>query len=121
MKVLLLHSDFIEFEPIKKEIEIAEECEKKTYSLKDLLVSFIAIEKDDDETTASEFVNQVKKTLETLKTNKLLIYPYAHLSKELANPYESLKIIKKIEEIAKENNIEVYRAPFGWTKRFSIS
>ncbi|MEM5811290.1 MAG: threonine--tRNA ligase [Candidatus Aenigmatarchaeota archaeon] len=121
MKVLLLHSNFIEFEPIKKEIELAEEFEKKIYRFDNLLVSFVAIEKGDNEKTVEEFINQVKKVMENLNVSKLLIYPYSHLSKNLENPSEALKLIKKVEALAKESKIEVYRAPFGWNKRFSIS
>lgn len=121
MKVLLLHSDFIEFEPIKKEIELAEEFEKKVYRFDNLLVSFVAIEKGDNEKTVEEFINQVKNVMDNLKVNKLLIYPYSHLSRNLENPSEALKLIKKMEVLAKESKIETYRAPFGWNKRFSIS
>ena len=55
------------------------------------------------------------------KTNRILIYPFAHLSSNLSQPSEALKIIKDMEAYAKEKGIETYRAPFGWNKQFTIS
>jgi len=56
-----------------------------------------------------------------LKVNKILIYPYAHLSRDLAGPADALKVVKAMEKHAKEVGFETYRTPFGWCKQFSIS
>jgi len=56
-----------------------------------------------------------------LKTEKILIYPYAHLSSNLAKPAAALKILKTMEKYAKDMGIETYRSPFGWNKQFSLS
>src|SRR5919197_1270650 len=81
MRLLQLHSDFIEYEPTAKEI---------------------------------------KRYLDTVKSNRVLIYPYAHLSSNLASPKSAFELIKSVEKNAKESLDEVYRAPFGWTKSFGI-
>jgi threonyl-tRNA synthetase len=45
MRLLQLHSDFIEYEPIEKEIRDAEEIvSKSNIRLEDLVVAFIAVE-----------------------------------------------------------------------------
>jgi len=120
MRILQLHSDFIEYEPIKKEIKIAEEVEKKKYRLEDIVVLFIALEEGDDEGVIKNAVNEVKSSLSVIKANRILIYPYAHLSKNLANPNVALKLIKLMEDYSKKIGIETYRAPFGWNKKFAI-
>jgi threonyl-tRNA synthetase len=120
MRILQLHSDWIEYEPVKKEISIAEDAEKKKYRLEDILVLFTAVEENDNEDTGERAVSEVKEFLEKLKANKILIYPFAHLSSNLARPQEALKTINAMEEQAKKLKIEVYRAPFGWNKQFSI-
>ncbi|MCJ7699348.1 threonine--tRNA ligase, partial [Candidatus Bathyarchaeota archaeon] len=56
-----------------------------------------------------------------LKINRILIYPYAHLSSNLARPADALEIVKAMEAYAKEKGIETHRAPFGWNKQFTIS
>ncbi len=121
MRILQLHSDFIEYEPIKKEVAMAEEAEKKPTRLNDLVVLFTCVEQGDDDAVAKRAVDEVKNSLKALKANRILIYPYAHLSTNLAKPADALKILKKMELYAKDLALEAYRSPFGWNKRFSLS
>ena len=81
MRLLQLHSDFIEYEPISREIDEAQENISRIKTrLEDVVVTFVAVEKEDDEIVASDALIEVKKFLQTVKCDKLLIYPYAHLS-----------------------------------------
>ena len=121
MKVLQLHVDYIEFEPIKKEIDIAEETEKKVFKIENCLALLISIEKNDNESFIENLIEEAENTLKNLGIKKIVLYPYAHLSKELAPPLFSLELFKKIEEKFKEKNLEVYKAPFGWTKRLTLA
>ncbi|MEM3765404.1 MAG: threonine--tRNA ligase [Candidatus Bathyarchaeia archaeon] len=121
MRILQLHSNYIEYKPIQKEIAIAEETDKETRRLEEVVVLFTAVEEGDDETAAKKAIEEVKSFLEKLKLNRVLIYPYAHLSSNLAKPLEALKVVKAMEAYAKAEGIETYRAPFGWNKQFTIS
>jgi threonyl-tRNA synthetase len=121
MRILQLHSDFIEYTPVKKEVASAEEAEKKPYRLENLVVLFTCVEEGDTEAVAEQAVGQVKEALEKLKAKKILIYPYAHLSNSLAKPATALKILKAMEKYAKEAGIKTFRSPFGWNKQFSLS
>jgi threonyl-tRNA synthetase len=120
MRILQLHSNFIEYKPVQKEIALAEEAEKKPVRLDEIVVLFTAVEEGDDETAAKKALNEVQAFLEKSKTNRILIYPYAHLSSNLAKPAEALRIVKVMEAYANERGIETYRAPFGWNKQFTI-
>jgi threonyl-tRNA synthetase len=121
MRLLQLHSDFIEYEPIEKEIRDAEDIVSKSkVKLEDLVVVFVAIENGDDESVAKAAVDEIKKYLDTVKSSRLLVYPYAHLSSDLAPPSVAAGIIKSVESFAKGSISEVHRAPFGWTKSFNI-
>jgi threonyl-tRNA synthetase len=121
MRLLQLHSDFIEYEPIEMEIRDAEEIASRSkVRLEDLVVAFVAIESGDDESVAKAAVDEIKKYLDTVKSSRLLVYPYAHLSSDLASPGVAIGIIKSVESFAKGSIDQVYRAPFGWTKSFNI-
>jgi len=100
---------------------MAEEAEKKAVRLEEIVVLFTAVEEGDNTTVARKAIDEVQAFLEKLKLNRILIYPYAHLSSNLAKPTEALRIVKTMEAHAKEKNIETYRAPFGWNKQFTIS
>jgi len=121
MRLLQLHSDFIAYQPIAKEIGEAEEnASRSKVRLEELVVTLVAIENGDDESLACIAVNEIESYLAKLKSHRLLIYPYAHLSSDLAPGDTALKVIMAIEKFAKERILEVYRAPFGWTKAFEI-
>src|SRR5215204_563360 len=121
MRLIQLHSDFIEYTPVRKEIEQAEEnISNDKVRLEDLVVILAAVEKGDNETVVRETVDEIRKYLNIVKSEKLLIYPYAHLSSNLAAPREALNILKLLEDTARKSLPEVHRAPFGWTKAFNI-
>ena len=121
MKILQLHSNFIEYRPVEKEIPSAERVEQKTYRLEDLIVLFTCVEKGDSLETAHKAIDEVKEFLSKVGANRILIYPYAHLSANLASPVDALKILNEMKRYSEELGIETYRAPFGWCKEFSIS
>ena len=74
----------------------------------------------------NEYVNEAAKKIQeylnNVKSKKVLIYPYAHLSSNLAPPKEALEILRSFEESARKSlsSTEVHRAPFGWTKAFNV-
>ena len=121
MRILQLHSNFIVFKPVEKEIAMAEEAKKEENRIEEVVVLFTAIEEGDDGALAQKAIDDVHDFLEKLKVNRILIYPFAHLSSSLSKPSEALKLVKVMEAYAKQKGIETYRAPFGWNKQFTIS
>lgn len=120
MRILQEHVEFIEYEPVKKEITQAEEAEKKKVRIDELVVLFTSVENGDDEQVARRAIEGVKEFLRGLGVNRILIYPYAHLSQNLAKPSAALDVLRKMESFAKESGIETHRSPFGWNKAFQI-
>ncbi len=118
MRILQLHCDSIEYTPTKKEIKSAEEIEPKKTRIEEVVVCFTAVEENDDSDVAKNAIIDIQKSMKQIGCNKLLLYPYAHLSSDLASPGTGLKILKEMQEIC--TGIEVTHAPFGWTKAFSI-
>jgi len=121
MRILQLHSNFIVYKPVQKEIAAAEQAEKKEVRLEELLVLFTAVEEGDNIGVAQKAIDEVQGFLGKLGINRVLIYPYAHLSSRLAKPSDALKVVKAMESYASKLDIETFRAPFGWNKQFAIS
>jgi len=121
LRILQLHSNYIEYTPIRKEVAIAEEAEKKPTRLDELVVLFTCVEEHDNEEVAKQAIKEVKDSLTTLRLSKILIYPYAHLSTNLAKPADALRVLKAMERNAKDLGLETHRSPFGWNKQFTIS
>ena len=118
MRILQLHCDYIEYTPTKKEIAAAESASGDSVRLEDTVVAFVTVEKGDDSGTAKNAAGEIIKSLKDLGCKKLLIYPYAHLSSNLAPPSSALEVLKAIESEASE--MDVSRAPFGWTKSYRL-
>ena len=89
MRILQLHSNFIVFKPVEKEINIAEEAEKVENRVEEVVVLFTAIEEGDNSAMAQKAINDVRAFLGKLKVNRILIYPFAHLSSNLSQPQPS--------------------------------
>lgn len=121
MRILQIHCDKIEYEPVKKEIASAEEVEKKPRKLEDVVVMFTAIEEGDDSSTAKQAIEDLKKYTDSLKIENVLIYPFAHLSRNLSKPEDAKSIMADMEKRAKDAGLNASHAPFGWNKRFSLS
>jgi threonyl-tRNA synthetase len=124
MKILLLHSDFIEWEPKKKAIKGAEEIEKKVSNVDEVLVVFSSVEKTDEGKERSIIAKtsaEIIKVAKEVKAKNVVIYPYVHLSTNPSSPASALKVLKGVEKDLKEMKLSVYRAPFGYYKRFKIS
>jgi threonyl-tRNA synthetase len=117
VRILQLHCDSIEYTPTKKEIKSAEEISPETKRLEEVVVAFIAIEEGDDSEVAKKAISEIKSSMVKVGCNKLLLYPYAHLSSHLASPSLALNLLKEMESQA---NCEVSHAPFGWTKSYNV-
>jgi len=121
MKLLFIHSDYLEYEA-KEKLRFAEEVKEKKHRIEECLVVFTAVEKNDEKNpddVVKNAVREIKDVSDTLKTNRVVIYPYAHLSSSLASPENAKSILTKMEESLK--GYSVVRAPFGWYKSFKIS
>ncbi len=121
MKILQLHVDHIEYRPVKKELSSAEDIgEPKTVREDELLVLFVAVEAGDDDTLAKSAIQDAKTFADNLKVNRIMIYPFAHLSQNLAKPSEAFTALRKMEEESRSAGLETFRAPFGWNKALEV-
>ena len=125
MKTLNLHVDYIKFKPLKKALKnIGElpEKDKKEKEVKEALVVLTAVEKGDTDMSAvvKELVANVKDIASQVKAKNIVLYPYAHLSKDLGNPDTAQEILEKAEEELTKEKFKVTRAPFGYYKEFEL-
>ena len=118
MRILQLHCDNISYEATKKEIKLAEDIEPKSVSIDEVVVCFVAVENGDNDNVALDAISQIKESMQNIGCRKLLLYPYAHLSSDLSAPSTALSLLKLMESESKD--LEVSRAPFGWTKSYNV-
>ena len=125
MRILLIHSDYLNYN-VKNKTPVAEEIEdaKKQGAFDESLVVFTAVEKDDENNPQGIVKNLVKEVIKTndqVKAENIVLYPYAHLSSSLSSPKVAVQVLKDAEEALDAEGLNVKRVPFGWYKAFEIS
>lgn len=128
MKILSLHCDYIKFKPIKKALkkpeELSEERKKET-KVENPLVVMIAVEKQDERNAqlVKQLISEIQNLADKVKTKKIVLYPYAHLSSDLSDPDFALKTLEQSEQALKnlkKLNFQIIRAPFGYYKELEL-
>jgi len=123
MRLLLIHSDFIEYEA-KKKTSVAEETTLLQDRAEDALAVFCAVEavdEDDLEGVVEQALAEIGLVADKLSAETIVIYPYAHLSSELSRPDAAVWALRALETGLAGMGFTVKRAPFGWYKAFRIS
>ena len=125
MRILLIHADHFEYEvkqkAVKEPEEIAEEAKKG--HMDEAVVAFCTVEKIDEKNVdlvAKKASDSIEELANTVKTRNIMIYPYAHLSHDLAPRTTAISALKKMEGLLSERGYMVKRSPFGWYKSFNI-
>ncbi len=125
MKILTIHVDFIEFQAKKKAFKGAEEgVSEDKKRVEECLVIFTSVEKRDESNTAvviEKYIKNIEDIAGQVKATKIVLYPYAHLSSQLAAPVVAEGLMKDAERKLAEKKYSVVRAPFGWYKSFTIA
>lgn len=119
MKILQLDVENITYELINPEASVYEKSDEKRVSVNDAIVLLVSIEKGDDEGTASKAIDEAVKFMEMEKRGTLLIYPFAHLSGNLAAPQDAMKLVDYMYSLA-SGRCNAKKAPFGWNKKWDI-
>ncbi len=126
MRLLLIHADKFEYEAKEKAVKEPESLNGSVRkgSLENGLVAFCTVEKADEELperVAENAANSIEEVLGWLKTKRVMVYPYAHLSTSLASRDSAIKALQELEGQLGKKGYEVTRSPFGWYKSFTIT
>ena len=121
MRIISLHCDYIKFKPVKKAIKNAEEIkENEEKEILNPLVILTAVERGDNDEIIREMVSSVQKIAKDVGADKVVLYPYAHLSSNLSDPETAKEYLVEAESALKKLGFEVVRAPFGYYKEFEL-
>jgi len=124
MKILSLHTDYIKFRPLKKALKSVDTLspeDKEEKHVEEALAIMTAVEKHDTNISevVKKLVEEIQDIAEKVNVKNIVLYPYAHLSSNLASPEIAIEILEKAEaELKKFFNVS--RAPFGYYKEFEM-
>ncbi|RLI09956.1 hypothetical protein DRO42_02840 [Candidatus Bathyarchaeota archaeon] len=124
MRVLQLHCSEFSYQ-VRKETPVAEQPpDPREDRHEDVLVCLICFEKKDEprvDELLDGFVENLKVDVSRLGCGRVLLYPYAHLSKSLGSARLAKVFLGRLRDRLAEEGVEVHKSPFGWYKAFSLS
>lgn len=128
MRILLIHASRFSFHVTEKTSAVSSLAEleegQRSGSVEDALVAFMAAEKGDEknpDSVAGQAADTIADQATQVKTSDVMLYPYAHLSSDLASPRVATKLLARVSELMrKKPGVEVHEAPFGFYKGFEI-
>jgi len=126
MKILLIHAEkFMWRVREKAKVSISDTLtdENEHVEIENVLVAFTTFEKEDEknvEAISKRAVENIIEVAERINVKKVVLYPYAHLSKKLGKPTKAIEALDTISEKLSEKGYEVIRSPFGYYKEFLL-
>ena len=122
MKLLMFNTAEFWYRTYSKTIEDTESISKEE-TVKDSLVIFIHVEKEDEE-KAGEITKKAVDNITWLarKTSRkrIVLHSFAHLSNSKSNIEFAQKMLEAIQSILKGKGYEVTTTPFGYFLEFRI-
>src|SRR3989475_2491194 len=126
MRVLFLHVDYLEYEVREKALKGVPDVpqSKRHGRIEEALVCFISAEKRDEANLAGVVraaTANIAEIAEQVRTKRIVLYPYAHLSSSLAAPGAAQEVIASVEKELVGRGFDVHASPFGYYKSFRVA
>jgi threonyl-tRNA synthetase len=125
MRLLFIHADALEYEAKKPALKGIAELppDQRRGAAQETLVVFYSVEKGDEADAAGlvkSVVANIQDVAGQVKAQHVTLYPYAHLSSELAPPRVANELGQQLAEAAKAAGFQVLHVPFGHYKAFTL-
>lgn len=90
--------------------------------MEEVLAVFTTVESIDERNPdiVEDAALQIADIAEKVNTDRIMLYPYAHLSSDLSSPQKAVPILRGVEEALRERGYTVKRSPFGYYKAFTV-
>ncbi|MEK6833129.1 MAG: threonyl-tRNA synthetase editing domain-containing protein [Nanoarchaeota archaeon] len=96
-----------------------EEQRSENEQMKNCIVSMITLEVQDNDSTVEKAKKEIIKFAEDTKSKNIVLMPFVHLSNNIANSENSIKLIDLIEFDLK-NKFNILRSHFGYHKELLL-
>ena len=126
MRILFLHVDYLEYEVTGKALKSVGEIPKERRSgrVEEAIVCFLSAERRDEKDPKAAALAAARNIAEVagqVHTKRVALYPYAHLSSDLAGPEPAQALLAALEAELRKEGYDVHASPFGYYKSFKVS
>lgn len=129
MRLMTLHADRFSFRVTGKTSvagfvgDLPRDLEQG--QVEEALIAFVAVEKSDESDArgvAERAATHIAVTAKDVGASRAVVYPYAHLSSDLASPRTAIRVLDHvIEQLRTSTPLDVHQAPFGYYKAFEVA
>ena len=130
MRLMLIHADRFWFE-VTDRTSVSDfvdqlPADQRSARIEEVLVAFACVEKPDEAgvtEVADQAAAEIRAAADKVGAARVMVYPYAHLSSELARPAAAAATLDALTKTLRgqESPLEVHRAPFGYYKAYDIT
>ncbi len=116
MKLLMIYMERFTYKTTIKTLDMAKERDEER-QIKDALVGFIHVEKEDEEKldkVETKLVKNLKWAAKKNDTNTIVLHSFAHLSQSKAEPEITERLLDNAEKRLKNAGYEALQTPFGY-------
>jgi len=88
------------------------------------MVVFVTVERMDEcaiHEVAYRSCAEILSMMNHIGKKVIVLFPFSHLSNDLADPKFANKVLDEIQKCLNGLGYTVYKAPFGWEKKFSLT
>ncbi|MDY6776651.1 MAG: threonyl-tRNA synthetase editing domain-containing protein [Candidatus Nanohaloarchaea archaeon] len=121
MKLLLNHVSSFRYE-VTERTDIGRDLEEgeETGETGEALLVKVCTEQGDSRGTVETAAEEVSDAARQIGVDRVVLFPWAHLSSDLASPSTARELLEGLEEAMEEEGYEIVRVPFGWYKEFQL-
>jgi len=112
----MIYADEFNYKTSNKTLDMVEEYQKSR-QIKDVLVGFIQVEKEDEEQmekVETKLVKNLKWAAKKNNTNNIVLHSFAHLSLSKAEPEVTIRIFNNAEQRLTDADYRASQTPFGY-------
>lgn len=124
MRILMFHVDYFKCTITEKgRSKITEEYTSPVTEINEALIILSSVEKQDEIDPVKIAQNAAKEIIvlaEKVKTNNIVLHPFAHLFGELSTPQTAIQVLKIMESELIQKGFNTIRTPFGWFNTLEI-
>ncbi len=120
MRLLLLHAKDLWFKAVREAVRDPPDPPAEA-DVGECVVAFTSVERGDGPGEVEEAAREIVAYAGRVGVDRVVIYPFAHLSHDLEEPVRAHRVLVELERRVRGMlGGEVVRAPFGWYKAFRV-
>jgi len=125
VKLLLIHADrfWWRVREAARGLRVRDEPEPAEAELADVVVAFTCVEEGDGarlREVVAKAADAIAEFAGRMGCEKVLLYPYAHLSTRLARPEVAMAALRELQAVLVARGLVVTKSPFGYYKEFML-